>query len=147
MSPFLMPCMLVLFVTLSACEAEPETPARQRAQAFKSMLKEYEALGLVVRDVKPYEAIAFAQLATTYNTSAQTPFLHFTVPDLEQTGRSKPEVWTQAARFNQARDAYLTEVAAFAQEAQGGDFSTIKARYQTLGQHCKSCHDVFRYPN
>jgi len=144
---FFMLCVAALFLTLSACESEPETPAHQRTQAFKSMLKQYEALGLVVRDVHSYDAAKFAQLASAYKLSAQTPFLHFTAPDLEQKGRSKPEVWTQSARFNQARDAYLAEVTAFAQVAQNGDFSTIKAHYQILGQHCKSCHDAFRQPN
>lgn len=144
MSRFLMPYIAVLLLTLSACDAEPETPAQQRAQTFKVMLREYEALGLVIRGVNPYDPITFAQMTSAYKLSAQTPFLHFTEPDLEQKGRSKPEVWTQIAQFNQARDAYLAEVAAFEQVAQNGDFSTIKARYQSIAQNCKSCHDSFR---
>lgn len=59
---------------------------------------------------------------------------------------AKPEIWSQAARFKAAQDAFSAEAAQFQQVANGGDQAAIAAEARKLGGTCKSCHDTFRTP-
>lgn len=56
----------------------------------------------------------------------------------------RPEVWTRAAQFRAAQDAFARQADVFARTAAGGDAAAIRTEARKLGAACKSCHDNFR---
>lgn len=59
----------------------------------------------------------------------------------------KPEVWSRAAEFRAATDAFLRQAQAFQRVAAGGNISAIRSEARKLGASCKGCHDNFRVPS
>jgi cytochrome c556 len=59
---------------------------------------------------------------------------------------AKPEIWTRAADFRRAQDAFAAQAVAFQNVANGGNADAIRAAARSLGATCKGCHDQFRVP-
>lgn len=57
---------------------------------------------------------------------------------------AKPEIWTNAAEFDQALQAFIDKSAALATAAKTGDPEKIKTATEETGKTCKACHDKFR---
>ena len=58
--------------------------------------------------------------------------------------RAKPEIWTQAAQFRAAQDAFAAQAAAFMKVAATGDAEAMRVQAKQLGQACGACHHQFR---
>ncbi|CUA84268.1 Cytochrome c556 [Gulbenkiania indica] len=129
-----------------AAPALAATPTEARVTAFKTMLRTFEPMGLVVREQEPYRKDAFAKQAATLKTLAAEPFKYFPAGSADAKSRAKPEIWSQAPRFAEARTRFLTAVDGLNAAAQTGDRAAIRKAYGEVAQGCKSCHDAFRGP-
>ncbi|WP_047237507.1 c-type cytochrome [Chromobacterium subtsugae] len=137
----------LLLAAIAIPAAHADTPAEIRSQAFKKMLlQSFEPMGMAVRGRAPYDQAKFAQQAEAMKTLATEPFKHFPANSITGKSRAKPEVWSQAAKFQADRDAFLKSVDALAGAAKGGDLGSIKKAYGQVAQNCKTCHDAFRGP-
>ena len=67
-----------------------------------------------------------------------------TGPDSGVKTDAKPEVWSDAAGFATAREAFVREANKWAQVGNGSDASAWKEAASSLGQSCKGCHDKYR---
>lgn len=138
---------LVLTLVLSACNAHADGGAGEiRQQAFKKVLRAFEPMGLVVRGRTPYEKAAFIKQADTLKTLAAQPFTLFADKKIDDKSRAKPEIWSQPAKFQAAKDTFLNNVNQLDAAAQKGDLGEIKQAYGQVAQSCKACHDSFRGP-
>ena len=124
--------------------ADPAATAEARVQAFNKMLRTFEPLGLVVRDREPYRKEAFAEQAKTLQTLARDPWPLFVPGSAVGKSRAKAEVWSQPDAFKKEQQGMIAAVDALASSAQTGDMKDIRAKYATLANTCKSCHDSFR---
>jgi cytochrome c556 len=59
---------------------------------------------------------------------------------------AKPEIWTQAAKFKAAQNAFAAQAQSFQRAAAGGNIDAMRAEAKKLGLTCKGCHDSFRVP-
>jgi cytochrome c556 len=55
-----------------------------------------------------------------------------------------PGIWTDAAGFAAAREAFVREATRWAQLRDEADASVWKEAAASLGQSCKGCHDKYR---
>jgi len=67
-----------------------------------------------------------------------------TGPDSGVKTDAKPEVWTDAAGFAAAREAFVREANKWTQLGNSTDASAWKEGAASLGQSCKGCHDKYR---
>ncbi|RBH36986.1 cytochrome c, partial [Pseudomonas sp. MWU13-2860] len=74
------------------------------------------------------------------------PFNHFPTNNISGKSRAKPEIWSQPAKFQADKDAFLKAVSELNLAAHRGDLAVIKKNYGAVAQSCKSCHDAFRGP-
>lgn len=60
--------------------------------------------------------------------------------------RSKPEIWTDWAKFEEAGKALQTASAELVAATEGGDMAAIGAAADKVGDACGGCHKPFRVP-
>ncbi|WP_193431061.1 c-type cytochrome [Chromobacterium sphagni] len=136
----------LLLAAIAVPAAHADTPAEIRTKAFKKMLLTFEPLGMVARDRAPYNKAQFQQQAETLKQLAAEPFKHFPAGSISGSSRAKPEIWSQPAKFEADRDAFLKSVGDLAAIAKNGDLAAVKKGYGQVAQNCKTCHDSFRGP-
>ncbi|MFB0825758.1 cytochrome c [Chromobacterium violaceum] len=137
----------LLLAAIAIPAAHADTPAEIRGQAFKKMLlQSFEPMGMAVRERAPYDKAKFEQQAEAMKTLAAEPFKHFPANSISGKSRAKPEIWSQPAKFQADRDAFLKSVDNLAAVAKAGDLAAIKKAYGLVAQNCKTCHDAFRGP-
>ena len=134
---------LLLTLTAGAFAADP---SQARQNAFKTMLRTFEPMGVVVRGRDPYVAKQFLQQSETLRTLARQPFAHFASPGNDPKNRAKPNIWSQPAQFQKERDQFYSRVGALESAAKTGQLPAIRTAYGNVAQSCKSCHDAFRGP-
>jgi cytochrome c556 len=66
-----------------------------------------------------------------------------TGPDVGRTG-AKPEIWQKPQDFAVKLRHFQVAARALDAAAIAGDIGAIKARYATIGDTCKACHDSYR---
>ncbi|MEN3032806.1 cytochrome c [Chromobacterium amazonense] len=138
--------LLLAAIAIPAAHAD-DTPAEVRTKAFKKMLlQSFEPMGMAVRERAPYDQAKFAQQAEALKTLAAEPFKHFPAGSITGKSRAKPEIWSQPAKFQADKDAFLKSVDNLALVAKSGDLAAIKKSYGQVAQSCKTCHDAFRGP-
>ncbi|UTH72960.1 cytochrome c [Chromobacterium sp. IIBBL 290-4] len=137
----------LLLAAIAIPAAQADTPAEIRSKAFKKMLlTSFEPMGMAVRERAPYNKTQFEQQAEALKTLAAEPFKHFPAGSISDKSRAKPEIWSQPAKFQADRDAFLKSVDELAATAKSGDLAAIKKSYGQVAQSCKTCHDAFRGP-
>ena len=57
---------------------------------------------------------------------------------------AKSAIWSRAADFRRAQDAFAGQVFAFQRAAATGNADVIRVEARKLGATCKQCHDTFR---
>jgi cytochrome c556 len=67
-----------------------------------------------------------------------------TGPDSGIKTDAKAEIWTEAAGFATAEQAFVREAGKFVRVTSGPDAAAWKEGAASLGQACKGCHDSYR---
>ncbi len=99
---------------------------------------------MVARDRKAYNPGEFKASALELEKLAAQPWEYFTPESNYQPTRAAPAVWTQAAEFKQAQEAFLAKVGQLVKAADGGNLEVIRTAVNDVQSTCKSCHDQFR---
>jgi cytochrome c556 len=136
----------LLLAALAIPAAMADSPAQIRTQSFKKILRAFEPMGMVVRDRDPYNKAKFIAMADSLKQISAEPFNHFPANSIDDKSRAKPEIWSQPAKFQAARDTFLKAVNDLDSTAHNGDLASIKKSYGVVAQSCKACHDSFRGP-
>ncbi|WP_133683172.1 c-type cytochrome [Paludibacterium purpuratum] len=139
----------LLLTTLLAILAMPvaaEPGGAERQQAFKKILQQFEPMGVVVRGRAPYNKADFIQHADALKLAATQPFTLFAPHSIDAKSRAKPEIWSQPAKFQTAKENFLKAVDDLDAAAHNADLATIRKQYDLVSQSCKTCHDSFRGP-
>jgi cytochrome c556 len=92
----------------------------------------------------PYDAKAAADNAAVLEVTHKLPWSGFGAETQGVESKAKPEIWKEAAKFQEAQDKLLTEVPKVVAAARSGKADDLKAAFGTAGGVCKNCHDQFR---
>lgn len=147
MKRFALPLLLPV-VLLSGCgqpveDTRPGQPVKHRQLAFKDMLKSFEPMGVMLR-TDHYDAEKFLALANELAQRKDAPWPYFQ-PDTDYPPtKSKPEVWSEPARFEQEKQAFLAATDELQRAAAGRDKAVAEKAYAKVYAACDSCHKGFK---
>jgi cytochrome c556 len=152
MNPMKMPARLIATAALVCAApvvahaqfAKPEDAIKYRKAAFTVMASHFGRNAPVVRGERPFNAQDAATNASIVEMLSTLPFTAFGPGTDKGDTKAKPEVWSDATRFNAAKDTMLKAVAEFAVAARSGNEAAFKMTFGAVGKACKGCHDDFR---
>jgi cytochrome c556 len=125
-------------------QAKPEDTIKYRQAAFTVMAKSFGHLGAMADGKIPYDAAAAAASADVLAVVAKLPFTAFDAGTDKGNTKTKPEAWTNAAKFKQAEDEMHGALAKLLTAARSGNADQLKATFGPAGKTCKGCHDDFK---
>ncbi len=122
----------------------PGQPVTHRRQAFRDIMKSFEPMGVMLRQ-DGYQAERFAELAEKYNTAFETPWAYFGGPDTRYPpSTARAEIWTDAAQFEQRKQAFLAASRTFVEAARARDDTRVAQAYLAVHEQCEQCHKTFK---
>ena len=132
---------------LAACgepeDTRPGQPVKHRQQAFKEIIRSFEPIGLMLKD-KRYDAEKFATLAEGLAARREAPWSYFGPETNYPPSKSTPAVWSEAARFEQARQDFMVASDRLLLAARKHDKAEVERSYQETYDSCQNCHKQFR---
>lgn len=144
--------ILALSAAVATFAATGQLSASTPADAARARIAEYRELGAAFKSVndglrgEPQVALIRISARQVVNASRAQynwfPAGSGPAPGV-RTG-AKPEIWTQAAKFRAAQDAFAQQAAALQRAANAGNADAIRTEARKLGATCKGCHDTFR---
>ncbi|MDQ3059283.1 MAG: cytochrome c [Pseudomonadota bacterium] len=137
--------LLALAASASAQFAKPEDAIKYRQSAFSVMGAHFGRLGAMANGKVAFDAKAAADNAAVVATMAKLPWAAFGAgTDKGGETKSKPEIWTEQAKFKEGADKLVAESAKLDAAAKTGNLDALKAAFTATAGTCKSCHDSFR---
>ena len=143
------PTLLILsfLVTLAACgpveDTRPGQPVAHRQAAFKELLKSFEPMGVMLRE-EQFDAKRFKTLSDQFLSRRDSPWQYFGPDTNYPPSKSRPEVWSDNAKFDDLRKEFLKAGDELAKAAETGDKTKVDAAYKTVYDSCKRCHKDFK---
>jgi len=131
------PTLLILpfLLTLAACgqveDTRPGQPVAHRQAAFKELLKSFEPMGIMLREEQ-------------FDAKRDGPWQYFGPDTNYPPSKSRPEVWSDNAKFDDLRKEFLKAGDELAKAAETGDKAKVDAAYKTVYDSCKRCHKDFK---
>ena len=123
---------------------KPEDAVKYRQSALSLMGTHFSRLGAMANGRVPFDAKVAQDNAALVETLSKLPWAGFT-PDTEKLRtKTKADVWKDGAKFKQAQDNMMSEVAKLNTVAKTGNLDQIKAAFGNAAGSCKACHDAFR---
>jgi len=122
--------------------AKPTDAIKYRQSALTLMGSHFGRMQPVMKGQAPYDAAQIKANVQLLNTLAELPWAGFG-PGTEG-GDARPEVWSDAAGFQQKRDRLKENLAKLSAAADSGDLGKVRAAFGDVGASCKACHDSYR---
>ena len=125
--------------------AKPEDAVKYRQSALSVMATHFGRLSAMANGKIPFDAKAAAENAAIVESMSKLPWSGF-VEGSDKGGNTKalPEVWSQGAKFKEASEKMMAEVAKLNTAAKVGTLDSLKAAFGPAGGSCKNCHDSFK---
>jgi len=122
--------------------AKPDDAIKYRQSALFVMGQHFSRVGAMANGRVPYDAAVAAANADIVAEMAKLPWAGFGAGT--EGGKSKPEVWKEAAKFKEHQDKMIAETGKLAVAAKAGNIDALKAQFGAAAGSCKACHDSFR---
>lgn len=128
--------------------AAPADQVRTRVEGLRELGASFKTVNDGLRSPEPQTVLIrmAARQIRNASTAMRGWFPAGSGPQPGVKTAAKPEIWTRAADFRRAQDAFAAQAAAFQTAANGGNVDAIRAASRSLGGTCKGCHDQFRVP-
>ena len=137
-------CAAAIPVLATAQFSRPDDAVRYRQGALNVMGVHFSRLGAMAQGKMPWDAKAVTDNIKVVETLHTLPFTAFGPDTAKSTSKAKPEVWTDTAKFEGARDKMFAAVDDLVAANKTGDEAAIKKAIGATGASCKACHDDFR---
>lgn len=119
-----------------------EDAIKYRQNALFVMSQHFGSLGAMANGRAAFDADLAKQNGAVLETLAALPWQAFGAGT--EGGKSKPEVWTEKAKFDEHANKMVAEAGKLAAAAKTGDLAQLKAAFGPAAQTCKACHEAFR---
>jgi cytochrome c556 len=119
-----------------------EDAIKYRQNALFLISQHFGSLGAMANGRAAFDADVAKQNGAVLETLAGLPWQGFAAGT--EGGKTKPEVWTEKAKFDGHADKFVAEAGKLAAAAKTGDLAQLKAAFGPAAQTCKACHDAFR---
>jgi cytochrome c556 len=132
-------------VSLEAlAQAKPDVLVKQRQAAMTLQGKYLGPIGAMMKGAVPYNADVVALNATFLENLARMPWDGFDASTKGEKSKTKPEAFTDTAKFKAAADLLESETAKLGAAARAKNEAGVKAAFGGVAKACGGCHDVFR---
>jgi len=128
----------------SAQFAKPEDAIKYRKSAMFIENTHLGRLFAMANGKVPFDAKVAADNAEILAAVSKWQFTGFVEGSDKGDTKAKPEIWTEAAKFQEASRKSQDAVEKLAAAVKTGNLDAIKAAVGPVGQSCKGCHDTFR---
>lgn len=149
MSLRFLPALALLAATAVATPAaaqfaKPEDAIKYRKAAMTMQGTHFGRVAAMAAGRVPFDAKVAADNAEVVAIVSKWQFTGFVAGSDKGDTKAKPEIWTEAAKFQDAVRKSQEAVDKFAAAVKTGNLDSIKAAVGPVGQTCKACHDTFR---
>ena len=134
----------ILAAPASAQFAKPEDAIKYRKSAMFIQNTHLGRLFAMANARVPFDAKAALENAEMLAAMSKWQFSAFVEGSDKGDTKAKPEIWTEAAKFQDAARRSQEDVTKLAAAAKAGSLDALKAAVGPVGQSCKACHDTFR---
>jgi cytochrome c556 len=135
---------IALMAPAMAQFAKPDDAVKYRKAALTVMSTHWARLAGMAQGRVPYDAKSAADNAAVLEVVHKLPWSGFGADTQGIESKAKPEIWKDAAKFQEAQDKLLIEVPKLVAAARTGKVEDLKAAFGSSGGVCKNCHDQFR---
>jgi len=138
---------IALAATAASAHAQfkPEEQILYRQGIFKAQRWNVVPMAMMVQGKAPYDQAAFLARAQRLDQLSKMAWEGFGPgTDAGAPTKAKAEIWSDAAGFKKAQDAFQAETPKLVAAAQSGNMDQIKAAFQGVVKSCDNCHDNFR---
>ena len=125
-------------------QAKPDVMVKQRQAAMVLQGKYLGPIGAMMKGAAPYNADVVAVNATFLENLARMPWDGFDPSTKGEKSKTKPEVFTDTAKFKAAADLLETETAKLGAAARAKNEAGVRAAFGGVAKACGGCHDAFR---
>ena len=124
---------------------KPEDAILYRQGIMKAHRWNLVPIALMVQGKMPYDQAVLVTKALRLNAlSSMTADGFVAGSESGAPTKARPEIWSNAAGFKQAADAFAAETPKLVAAAQSGNMDQIKAAFGPVVKSCDNCHDNFR---
>ena len=124
--------------------AKPEDAIKYRKAAMTMQAAHFGRIAAMAGGRAPFDAKAAADNAEVVAIVSRWQFTGFVEGSDKGDTKAKPEIWTEAPRFQEAARKSQEAVDKLSAAVKTGSLDNIKAAVGPVGQTCKACHDTFR---
>ncbi len=136
---------LILASAVATAHTVPAKDAiKFRQSAFFLMGSMFGQINGMAQGKVPMNEAVLKSNAANLNMLIQLPFHAFPEGSDEGKTKAKPEIWMEAKKFNDAKDASQAAVAKLNTAVAAGNLKELKALAAGVGKTCKGCHDQFK---
>ena len=125
-------------------QAKPDVLVKQRQAAMVLQGKYLGPIGAMLKGAVPYNADIVARNATFLENLARMPWDGFDPTASGEKSKTKPEAFTEMAKFKAAADTLETETAKLGAAARAKDEAGVRATFGGVAKACGACHDAYR---
>jgi cytochrome c556 len=137
--------LATVFATAAFAQAQPDRAIKYRQGIMQAQSWNLGILAAMVKGEQPYNKDKFLYHAIALEQVSRMAWEGY-IPGSDQGAptRAKPEIWKDAAKFQQARDAFESATPKLVAAAKVGTLDAVKAPFNDVAKTCDSCHDDFR---
>lgn len=139
--------LLLAPLLLAACgeveDTRPGKPVATRQQDFKAILRQFEPMGVQLRDNR-YAPDTFLKHAQELDKLKDAPWSHFGPDTHYPPTKATEKVWQEPERFASERETFLKAVSQLRIAAESREEAQVKPAYQAVQDSCRSCHKPFK---
>jgi cytochrome c556 len=125
-------------------QAKPDVLVKQRQAAMTLQGKYLGPIGAMMKGAAPYNADVVATNATFLENLARMPWDGFDASTKGEKSKTKPEAFTDTAKFRAAADLLESETAKLGAAARAKNEAGVRAAFGGVAKACGGCHDAFR---
>jgi cytochrome c556 len=125
-------------------QAKPDVMVKQRQAAMVLQGKYLGPIGAMMKGAAPYNADVVAVNATFLENLARMPWDGFDASTRGEKSKTKPEAFTDTAKFKAAADLLEAETAKLGAAARAKNEAGVRAAFGGVAKACGGCHDAFR---
>jgi cytochrome c556 len=125
-------------------QAKPDVLVKQRQAAMVLQGKYLGPIGGMLKGNTPYNADVVAVNATFLENLARMPWDGFDPSTKGEKSKTKPEAFTDTAKFKAAADTLEAETAKLGAAARAKNEAGVRASFGGVAKACGACHDAYR---
>ena len=124
--------------------AKAEDAIKYRKNALFVMQQNFGRVAGMAAGRIPFDAKVAAESAAVAEYVGKLPWVAFGDGTDKGDTKSKPEIWSEKAKFNDLAEKMQVELTKVNAAARTGNLDSIKAAVGGAGASCKACHDAYR---